>query len=344
MAMGNLPRVRTWESLGRAAGLEVVPVPVPQSSLPIPDPRVLWQLLRGDAVLESAVRSTNELRRRVRQVRPNVVVFVTARVFDPALARNTPHVVLDLVDELSVNYAIRATRDATPGRRLAFRALYLPMRRFERKRRPFVTTAAGYRDAQRMQARWVPNLLAGNVRGYAPAPDARDLLFVGSLKYEPNIEALRWFLPVWLTLRQRRPKVTMLIAGANPPAATAQWLRSVPGWELVADFDSLDDVLSLGRLSVVPVQSATGFSNKVLDAAERGVPQVISRQVGAGLGPGFPGRFAETREEWLVAIEEALDAPERAATAADRVRDYISAHYAPSAYADLLRGASDAAS
>jgi hypothetical protein len=95
----------------------------------------------------------------------------------------------------------------------------------------------------------------------------------------------------------------------------------------------------MGRVSVVPVQSATGFSNKVLEAAERGVPQVISRRVGAGLGPGFPGRFAETPEDWLLALEEALDAPEAAAAAAEHVRQYVNEHYAPSGHADVLLGA-----
>lgn len=336
--MGNKPRVRTWGSIAEAAGFDVVSVAVPQSTLPVPDPRVLWQLLRADAVLESTVRSTSAVRRMVAEADADIVVFVTARVFDAEVARTARHVVLDLVDELSANYALRATRDATPGRQLAFRALYLPMRRFERKPRSFLTTAAGHRDAERLGAQWVPNLIAGDAPQCEPAETARDLIFVGSLRYEPNIEALRRFLSVWRRLSERRPGTTMLIAGASPSAATAQWLSSVPGWEVLADFTSLDEVLRLGRVSVVPVESATGFSNKVLEAAERGVPQVISERVRAGLGPEFPGRFARTDAEWVSAIEEMLESPAAAGAIAERVRRYVNERYAPSGYADLLAG------
>lgn len=337
-AMGNKPRVRTWESIARAAGARQVSlVGVPQSRVPLPDPRTAWHLLRGDAVVESGVRSTSWLRSRVAELTPDVVVFVTARVFDPVVTQRAPHVVLDLVDELSANYALRATGDSTAARRLAFRALQAPMRRFERKTRRFTTTAAGARDAERMGATWVPNLTVGDVPEHVAAPDARELVFVGSLNYEPNIEALRWFEPVWAELRRDRPGATMLIAGANPGAGVLRWLRSVPGWEVVADFPSLDEVMARGLVSIAPVRSATGFPNKVLEAAERGIPQVVSTRVTEGLGGGFPGvLLAETPAQWLAALDQLLRSPAEAARLAAAAREHALSAYVPDRFVDVL--------
>jgi hypothetical protein len=338
-AMGNVPRVRTWESLARAAGAtDVVLVGVPQARLPLPDPRTFWHLLRADAVVESSVRSTGELRRRVAAADADVVVFVTARVFDPVVAGRARHAVVDLVDELSANYRMRATRDSTLARRVAFRLLELPMHRFERKRRAMPRTAAGHLDAERMGARWVPNLVAGDAPVRVVAEDACDLLFVGSLGYEPNIEALRWFEPVWARLRESRPEARMLVAGANPAPAMLAWLQAVPGWEVVANFGSLDEVVTRGRVAVVPIQSATGFPNKVLEAAERGVPQVVSRRVTAGLGPDYPGSVADSEQDWLDTVARLLDDPARADEEADRVRRHVLDRYAPAGYVDVLRG------
>lgn len=110
--------------------------------------------------------------------------------------------------------------------------------------------------------------------------DPSTLLFLGSLDWTPNLDALRWFLlEVWPLVRRARPDARFHVAGSTPPpdlpavleAAGARFLGRVP---------EARDFLSSGAAMVVPLLAGGGVRVKILEAMALGVP-VVSTRLGA---------------------------------------------------------------
>jgi sugar transferase (PEP-CTERM/EpsH1 system associated) len=108
---------------------------------------------------------------------------------------------------------------------------------------------------------------------------ARSLLFVGSMDYHANIDAVTWFVRrVWPQIAQRRPELDFVIAGRNPT-------REVRGLasDRVRVTGTVDDVRPFYRSAlavVVPLRIGGGTRLKILEAMAARVP-VISTHLGA---------------------------------------------------------------
>lgn len=304
-----------------------------------PEPSRLGEVLSGDLVPEALAWSRRSLVKVLGQVAPSTVVCVTARSYDAVSLPPGADVVLDLVDVLSENYRMRRNRHASPGRRLAYAALTGSMQRFEQ--RPHATrstTAAGFADADRLAATWVPNVVERS-QGSMPAPSATrryDLLFHGNLRYEPNVEALMAFRATWQVIQNVRPGTTLLIAGARPRRELVSAVSQVEGWTLLPDFESVQHVVQQARVGIAPLLSATGFQNKVLETAAHGMPQIVSPASAAGLDPDFPVLRVRYPREWVDAVSALLDHPQAADELGRRAHAHLDRHYRPECYAACL--------
>lgn len=108
-----------------------------------------------------------------------------------------------------------------------------------------------------------------------------DLLFVGNYRHFPNEDAAvhlcRDILP---RLRERRPSVTLRLAGAWPtPAVSALAGGSV---EVTGLVPRLQPYLRSARVFVAPVRLGAGVKGKVLEALAAGLPTVVSPRVAEG--------------------------------------------------------------
>lgn len=329
-ALGVQRRVEAWQAIAAASGRTCSAVDV-ASLGGRPEPSRLSGVLSGDLVPEALTWSRRSLREALVALSPELVVFVTARTYDDGCVPTGAEVVLDFVDRLSENYRIRRTVHASPLRRVAYATLARSMRRFEctphgSARR----TAAGWADAKRLSATWIPNVHIPPQRAavrMASEPDCYDVLFHGTLRYEPNLEAVLSFRTAWEQIRVRRPDATMLVAGAQPPRHLATAIAAVPGWTLMPDFPSLPDLMRKTRLAVAPLVSATGFQNKVLETAAHGVPQVVSPAARGGLDPDFPVVSAATPRDWADAVLALLEDPAAAAALGESAQDHVRTTY-----------------
>lgn len=332
-ALGASRRVTSWNSLWTAAGATVEVVRLVEdcpTRRAVLIPALVSAVLRPTVVAETALWSRRALGARLRAARPDVVVYVTARSWAPGLVPDGAVAVMDYVDQLSENYAQRA-RAAAPLRALAFRLLAAQMRRFERRALPVVArTAAGRADAAALGAQWVPNLVT------LPPPSSRqpdtDLLFVGTLDYEPNVNAVHRLLRLWPRVQALRPGTTMLVAGAHPSRALIEQVRGA-GWLLEADFATLTDVCGRARLAVAPLAIGTGIQNKVLEAAAHGLAQVVDPHVLRGVEPDFPAACGRDDEQLVQEIVRLLDAPDERADLARRGRLAVEDGYTAGAWA-----------
>ena len=110
----------------------------------------------------------------------------------------------------------------------------------------------------------------GDLHGPGPA-----LLFVGALDYEPNTEAMEWFLrDVWPLVRAGRPDAVVRIVGRGGEALGG--LADGPGVELLGQVPDLAAELFRADMSVVPIRVGAGTRLKVVEALANHLPLVTT--------------------------------------------------------------------
>lgn len=109
------------------------------------------------------------------------------------------------------------------------------------------------------------------------------LVFLGSLDWRPNLEAVRWFLrEVWPRVKAEVPEARFRIAGSNPPRRLDE-ARRTEGVELLGRVADARTFFASGTAMVVPLLSGGGVRVKILEAMALGVPVVSTRLGAAGI-------------------------------------------------------------
>jgi glycosyltransferase involved in cell wall biosynthesis len=147
--------------------------------------------------------------------------------------------------------------------------------------------------------------------------DGRTLLFVGTLDYTPNEDALRHLLDdVLPLLRARRPDVRVQVVGRG----VLRWLRervaADPQMALAESAPDLRPYYEQAALVVAPIRLGAGTRIKVLEALGHGKALVATRfgAEGCGLIDGTHLGIADGAEAFAARCDALLgDAPARAA-------------------------------
>jgi glycosyltransferase involved in cell wall biosynthesis len=220
-----------------------------------------------------------------------------------------------------------------PRRQLRWRIERRQARSFERRwyRKPTVLACVSPDDAAPLEALLdrtvdvIPNPIGLDF--FDPPSVERSssvVLFVGSMGYPPNGDALRWFMgAVWPRVTERRPDARFLAVGrgADAPDAVAS-LRSIIGDRLVLDVPDVKPYYWEAAVTVAPVRLGAGLRNKVIHAMACGSPVVSTTTAAEGTGArdGEHLLLADTAETFADAIVDTLADPARAAGRAGRAR------------------------
>jgi glycosyltransferase involved in cell wall biosynthesis len=122
-------------------------------------------------------------------------------------------------------------------------------------------------------------------RGYfealQPAPDSSTILFLGSLDWRPNLDAVALLLDrVFPAVSAAAPAVRLRLVGRRPPRALVRRVQELAGVELHADVPDVRPFLATSTIMVVPLRIGGGSRLKILEAIAAGLP-VVSTHVGA---------------------------------------------------------------
>jgi glycosyltransferase involved in cell wall biosynthesis len=122
--------------------------------------------------------------------------------------------------------------------------------------------------------------------------DGRTLLFVGSLGYEPNQDAVEWLLrDIWPNLKHV-PNLKLQIVGRGAPERLRR-LGSQRGAQMLGWVENLEACLEASTLTVAPIRQGAGTRIKLLESAMHGVPIVTTPFGAEGLG------FCPKHHVWL---------------------------------------------
>lgn len=155
----------------------------------------------------------------------------------------------------------------------------------------------------------IPNCLA--VEDYANRdvdPSPNNLIFTGSFRYQPNYEAMTWFLRhVYPRVQRGQRNVTLTITGdhANLP------LPAATNVVLSGYVDNVQPLISSAWCSIAPLRTGGGTRLKILEAMALGTPVVATSKGAEGLAveDGVHLLIADTPESFADAVLRILHEP-----------------------------------
>lgn len=180
-------------------------------------------------------------------------------------------------------------------------------------------------------------------RPLGTAPDPNALVFVGTMNWYPNVDAVMFFLQhVWRPLKVVRPQVTLDIAGSNPPRAVLDAASSVAGVRVHGFVPDVRPMVDAAALFVCPIRDGGGTKLKILDAFAMQKCVVANPIACEGIDVTADANvvFAAAPEEWVRRIDELLGNAARRTEIGAAARNLAHARYSFDAigrgFADLL--------
>lgn len=129
-------------------------------------------------------------------------------------------------------------------------------------------------------------------------PDSQRVLFVGSMDYLPNVDAVRWFCASILPLVQGEVPGARLDVVGRCPVPEVLALRECPGVAVTGTVEDLRGYYQRARVVVVPLRAGGGTRLKILEAMAYGRAVVST-------GMGCEGLEAQHQEHLLMADDPA---------------------------------------
>lgn len=118
-----------------------------------------------------------------------------------------------------------------------------------------------------------------------PFAERRDLVFVGGFLFDPNVDAMNWFLAdIWPLVRAKLPEVRLMIVGSRLLDETARVWRRNPGVDIVGYVEQISPIFERCRLSIAPLRFGAGIKGKIGTSLSHGVPCVATPLAAEGMG------------------------------------------------------------
>lgn len=175
------------------------------------------------------------------------------------------------------------------------------------------------------------------------------LLFVGSLDYEPNIQAIQWMMSSILPAIQSRLSVPVHldIVGRRPSHSLVEFLSGLPGVNLHADVTSVIPYYERSDIVLAPIRSGGGTRIKIIEAFGHGRPVITTRTGAEGLDArdGEHLLYCETPQEFARGVASLVENPTLRASIVSAARTLAELRYSDSAFgARLMQAVSETTS
>ena len=113
--------------------------------------------------------------------------------------------------------------------------------------------------------------------------ERRDILFIGSFRFEPNIDAVCHFVrAVWPQVRAALPEIGFHVAGSDMPDCILA-LAAEPGVRILGHVEDLTALLDSCRITVAPLRFGAGIKGKIGTSLSHGVPCVATPLAAEGM-------------------------------------------------------------
>lgn len=235
----------------------------------------------------------------------------------------------------------RLYQTATGLKRIYFRDQWRRMVAFEKKACSAVKSVVAVSDEDAALLRselGLTNVLGAVPTGVDAAGFAacrtmkkkpKSLVFLGSMDWMPNIDAMLWFCrDIFPALRHRVPELTLSVVGRNPTAEIKQ-LAKIAGVEITGTVDDVKPYMGQAEVMIVPLRVGGGTRVKIFEGMAAGLP-IVSTRIGA---EGLPVRdgenvlLADSPAEIADKISALLENAELRAKMGTNAAQFVTEHY-----------------
>ncbi len=170
-----------------------------------------------------------------------------------------------------------------------------------------------------------------------PPVNAYSIFHIGALDWQPNQEALKWFLTsVWPLLQKQLPHLQFFIAGKNTPEAYFNW--NIAGVKVLGQVPNAAQFMQAHNVMVVPLLSGSGMRLKVIEGMALG-KTIVSTTVGAEgviCNPSEDILLADTPADFSAAIAYCIANAEKSEKIGKKAAQTARKHYEYSALTNQL--------
>jgi glycosyltransferase involved in cell wall biosynthesis len=157
-------------------------------------------------------------------------------------------------------------------------------------------------------------------------PQPERVLFFGSFRHQPNVDALRFLLhDIWPLIQHERPQVTLDLMGSGIP----DWPQRYPSVRVLGFQPDIRPVLAEAAVVIAPLRFGSGVKIKVLESMALG-KAVVTTPIGAEGIEAEPGRdFIVANDAQALASEtlRLLANPSMRDSLGRQARRFIQTHY-----------------
>jgi polysaccharide biosynthesis protein PslH len=157
------------------------------------------------------------------------------------------------------------------------------------------------------------------------------LIFVGSLNWYPNVDAVLFLLrEVWPAAKARHPDLQLDIVGSAPPQSVLSLVSGLKDVRVHGFVDDVRPLMDAATLYVCPIRDGGGTKLKLLDAFAM-QKCVIAHPVsceGIDVTPGVNVQLADSAEAFVEAIARLLGDPAGRMTMGRAARGLVVEQYA----------------
>lgn len=162
-----------------------------------------------------------------------------------------------------------------------------------------------------------------------PSTERYRLLFVGSMDYHANVDAVEKFVKEsWQAIFAQNPQITFTVVGRNPsPEILA--LANIPGIEITGTVEDVRPFYREAFAAIVPLRIGGGSRLKILEAMAAGVP-VISTRLGAEgieVSNNVNLMLAESNEDFRQAVSQLYKNKELSQKITGNARAFMNQRY-----------------
>lgn len=162
-------------------------------------------------------------------------------------------------------------------------------------------------------------------RGEAEIPAS--CAFWGRLDFDPNVDALEWFIArIWPAVMRRTPAASLSLFGLNPRPRVKELART-EGVELHSDLPDLRPEVTRRQVAILPFVSGGGIKNKLLEAAALGMPIVCTSRALSGTKGTAAVRVCRSAAQWAESLAQLWSSPAARQELGSAARQWVTEHH-----------------
>ncbi|MDQ3239369.1 MAG: glycosyltransferase family 4 protein [bacterium] len=156
-----------------------------------------------------------------------------------------------------------------------------------------------------------------------------EVLFVGSFKYFPNVDALKWLLDkIWLRIIEVNPSLNLLIVGRGADENLKKYVAT-KGFVIDETVDDIRTVFQRSTVLAAPLRAGSGTKYKVLESMVSKLPVVTTTIGMEGLGciDGKHIFIADNEEMFATAVLNVISSKRLRTEIASNGHEYVASNY-----------------